>query len=89
MNHRKNIIRYLVCLVASACLFEVAIDFHAPRCADCFALRGVPFAYFNEGGFAGGGGWIWSDLIADVLLVFATAGLFAWAWKRFAERHSR
>jgi len=45
-------------------------------CADCFRPHGLPFTYFREGGFAGGGGIVWLGAVADAVAVAGAALLF-------------
>lgn len=68
----KAAVRYIVAFLASLALFWIAnttyYDFRPP-CADCFFHYGVPFAFVNQGGFVGGGGWMWKGTVADLVLV--------------------
>jgi hypothetical protein len=40
-------------------------------CWDCFFPYGLPFTFFREGGYAGGGGVVWSGMALDLLVLFA------------------
>jgi hypothetical protein len=57
-------------------------------CDDCFFLYGVPFAYFNEGGFAGGGGYILSGVLGDGIVVIICGAVMAEIWGWFAKKRS-
>jgi hypothetical protein len=75
---------YAAGLLASAGLFALLnyFDFHRQiDCADCFFPYGKPFTFFREGGYAGGGGVVWTGLTADVLAVVMVAAVLAYLWK--------
>lgn len=57
-------------------------------CYDCFFPYGLPFTLFTEGGYGGGGGIVWSGLLADAAIVpiFATISTLLWNQTR---RHRR
>ena len=69
----QTAVRYVVSLLASVALFYIVnltyYHYRPVSCYDCFFHYGVPFAYYNEGGFAGGGGWIPTGVAADFALV--------------------
>jgi hypothetical protein len=54
-------------------------------CYDCFRPYGLPFTFFRDGGFGGGGGIVVFGAIGDLLVVLGTAALFAWIWKWCAD----
>ncbi len=65
----------------SACLFAVLNWFNALRpvtCYDCFFRYGIPFTFYRDGGFAGGGGIVWAGLFGDIALLSAVGGVVAW-----------
>jgi hypothetical protein len=75
---RRNLI---VGLSVSLCLFSAVNFVHNPTstwCADCFRPHGVPFTYFREGGFAGGGGFVWPGVMGDSLVAIAFGMATAW-----------
>jgi hypothetical protein len=73
--------RFLISLLV-AFLLLVAINLLIPglHCSDCFARRGWPFAYYNEGGFADGAGYIWSGVAGNSIVLLVLAALIAWGW---------
>jgi hypothetical protein len=72
--------RFAIGLAIAIVLFVIAnLIVGEPNCDDCFAKVGFPFHYINHGGFAGGGGYIWSGVALDagaVLLVAIMIGAF-------------
>jgi hypothetical protein len=67
-------------LFGSACIFVVMnIHYWRPAsCADCGFPHGLPFTFFREGGFAGGGGIVWIGMAGDVLVLLAFGLAAAW-----------
>jgi hypothetical protein len=65
----------------SICMF-VALnyaEFRKPAmCDDCFFPRGLPFTFFQEGGFLHDSGVVWSGVAADFLVVLAVAAATAY-----------
>jgi hypothetical protein len=60
------------------------------RCADCHAHIGFPFAYYDEGGFAGDDALLWLGLVADLIVILGIAFGAVLGWERYrAKRHSR
>jgi hypothetical protein len=53
-------------------------------CYDCFFPYGVPFTLFTEGGYAGGGGFVWSGLVTDAALIPAFAAFCTLLWNQIA-----
>jgi hypothetical protein len=45
-------------------------------CYDCFFPYGVPFTFYRDGGYAGGGGLVLRGLAADTITVILSAALF-------------
>ena len=89
----ESVRRYGIALMVSCLLFGAAniVHFNRPAwCVDCFFPYGVPFTWFQDGGFAGGAGIVWLGLAADVVCVVGTALLAGGAWDlstRFAMGH--
>lgn len=54
-------------------------------CADCFFPYGAPFTFFRDGGFAGGGGIVWSGVVFDLLAVIAVGVALGSVWDRIAR----
>ena|SRR5215467_1127383 len=82
--------RYAISLLLSACVLGIAnhlASLRPPTCFDCFAAHGIPFTYFQDGGFAGGAGFVWSGVLGNTLVVVATGAIIAWVWNRLAQRH--
>jgi len=53
-----------------------------------FFPYGLPFTIYDEGGFAGGGSFIWSGLIADVFLMLVLGIASGWVFQKISERSS-
>ena len=80
-------IRFQWCVIAAASILVVVniANFLRPvGCADCFFPYGLPFTFFTEGGFAGGGGFVWYGLIGDAALIPAVATLGTVLWNQIA-----
>ncbi|HEY3973768.1 MAG TPA: hypothetical protein VGM18_12240 [Candidatus Sulfotelmatobacter sp.] len=83
--------KYGAGILAAACLFWIVNHFHLlqpVRCSDCFFRYGVPFAFFNEGGFGGGSGIIWLGVLGDALVVVVAGAILGWTWNRGLRRRS-
>ena len=83
--------RYVVALLASACVLGIANRIYSlrpPACYDCFAPHGLPFTYFHEGGFAGGEAFVWSGVVGDALLILSIGVIAGWIWNRISQNHS-
>ena len=78
--------RYAVSLVVTVLVFWLANRMQAPRCYDCFAEVGVPFHYYNEGGFGGGAHWLWLGLLGDLAVIVLAATVAAYAWGRISRK---
>ena len=83
---RRNI---LAGLCVSACLFAVVnyANFRKPAtCADCYFARGLPFTFFQQGGFGGDSCLVWLGVAADSLAVLVTgvavACTFPWVIRK-------
>ena len=63
-------------------MLNVGYEVMFPACVDCHAHMGVPFAYLDGGGFDGGGGLLWSGVVADSLVILATASGLTVAFRR-------
>ena len=83
--------KYRIAVAATALVFVVVNTVHFLRpatCADCFFPCGLPFTFYRDGGFAGGGGLVLRGLAADVATVIAIAVLLGSLWQRVAARRS-
>jgi hypothetical protein len=72
-------------------VFVVVNTFHFLRrvsCYDCFFPYGVPFTFYRDGGFAGGGGLVLRGLAADTMIVLISAVLVGGLWQWLAEKRS-
>jgi hypothetical protein len=61
-------------MLAGAAIFGVVnlSNFLRPvTCWDCFFPYGIPFTFFREGGFAGGGGIVWIGATGDAAIVLS------------------
>ncbi len=54
-------------------------------CADCFFPYGVPFTLFTEVGYGGGGGFVWTGLVADAALIPAFATVCTLLWNQMSR----
>jgi hypothetical protein len=79
--------RYVISLTASVLVFAAVNFRHLFRhviCDDCFFSYGLPFVFFSEGGFVGGGFRLIGTTL-DALLVLAFGVSLAMAWKRIVR----
>ena len=77
-------------LLGAGFVFAVVNYIHAMRnvtCWDCFFPYGLPFTFFREGGYAGGGGFVLYGAALDALVVIAGGVAFASAWKWYSHKH--
>ncbi len=80
--------RFAIGLLTSFCIFGIANNLNIWRpdmCSDCFAPHGFPFAFFHEGGFAGGAGWIWRGVQWDVGIMLAAGIVLGGVWSGLAR----
>jgi hypothetical protein len=81
--------RYAIVFAATGLIFVIANTVHFLRpvtCYDCFSPYGLPFTFYRDGGFAGGGGLVLRGLVADAVTVLVIAALLGGFWQRFAAR---
>ena len=81
--------KYVISLGLAAGLFLLLNSLQKTTCSDCFFRQGLPFAYFNEGGYVGGGGYIWLGVVGNFLVVVVTGISLGWMWTRIAGRIPR
>jgi len=67
-------------------VLNVGFGVMSPACNDCHAHVGVPFAYLDGGGFDGGGGLLWQGVVADSLVILATASALTVVFQRLFSR---
>jgi hypothetical protein len=80
--------RFQWCVIAAASILVIAniANFLRPVwCADCFFPYGMPFTFFTDGGFAGGGGFVWLGLVGDSALILASATVCTLLWNQIAR----
>jgi hypothetical protein len=80
--------RFQWCVIAAASILVVVniANFLRPVwCADCFFPYGLPFTFFTDGGFAGGGGFVWLGLVGDAALIPAFATVCTLLWNQIAR----
>jgi hypothetical protein len=83
--------RYGIALAAVGLMFVVANTFHFLRsvtCDDCFFPYGVPFTFYRDGGYAGGGGLVLRGLAADAATVIVGTLFLGGLWRWLAEKRS-
>ena len=76
--------------LASATVFGVVNYLHFSRpvtCDDCFFPYGLPFTFFREGGFAGGGGLVWEGIALNVVVLVAVGLILSWTLRTLAKRY--
>jgi len=79
---------YSISFAAVGLVFAILNTVHflrPPTCWDCFFPYGVPFTLYHDGGYAGGNGFVWGGLAADVGCVVLAALLVGCAWERIAR----
>jgi hypothetical protein len=82
MDHldRDSIRRRALVVLCALSTFAVANAFtywrHTPRCLDCQYTTGIPFAFLEEGGFAGIRRLLWRGVAGDIAAILAV-GLLA------------
>jgi len=83
----KTRIRFQWCVSAVAFIvvaINIANLLRLVSCADCFFPYGLPFTFFSEGGYGGGGGFVWHGIAGDAAVIFAFASLCTLLWNRIA-----
>jgi len=78
--------------LASATVFGVVNYLHFSRpvtCDDCFFPYGLPFTFFREGGFAGGGGLVWEGIALNlnVVVLVAVGLILSWTLRTLAKKY--
>jgi len=89
--NKSTIRRYAVSVIVAYVAFVIFNHWYFAGkgyCYDCFFHYGVPFAYFNEGGFAGGGGYILSGVLGDGIVVIIGGAVIAKIWQWFLKKRS-
>jgi hypothetical protein len=88
--HNRHVFPYVVGVLVSACVFVIINykNFHRPQsCNDCFLPYGVPFTIYQEGGFAGGAGFIWTGLVGNMVLMLVLGIVSGWILQKISERN--
>jgi hypothetical protein len=83
--------RFVVAFAATGLVFVIANTVHFLRpvsCNDCFYPYGVPFIFYREGGYAGGGGFVLRGLAADTLTVLVSGLVLGGFWQLIAAKRS-
>jgi hypothetical protein len=83
--------RYGIALAATGIVFAAANTLHFLRrvtCYDCFFPYGVPFTFYRDGGYAGGGGLVLRGLAADTGTVIVSTVLIGGLWQWLAAKRS-
>jgi hypothetical protein len=84
-NDLREGFRYFASCLFSACLFVIINWFHFLRpvsCADCYSQYGLPFTFYNAGGFGGDSAIIWRGFFADLYVAIAVGVLLGWTWNK-------
>ena len=75
---------YTIALAATGLVFVIANTAHFLRphwCWDCFFPYGLPFTFYQDGGYGGGAGFVWGGLAADIGCVVGVALLVGRVWE--------
>jgi hypothetical protein len=59
---------------------------YSRRCLDCMTTLGLPFPFFQQGGFFYIRRFVWWGLAADVATIFFVAAVIAGIWQHFSRR---
>ena len=89
MRSPGTIIQYFLGIAASTSVFAIINYRHFHRlknCADCFFPYGWPYTIYHDGGYAGGAGFVWTGVVADLLIVIALGIAIAWIWTKIFEQ---
>jgi hypothetical protein len=82
--------RFVISLMAAIIFFLVADHIvHKYKCDDCFQPHGWPWAYYHEGGYAGGEGYEWKGVAADSVAAFTVAIAITGLWTSVRGRGGR
>lgn len=65
--------------------FNIANLLRFVSCFDCFYPYGLPFTFYTEGGYAGGGGFVWYGIVGDAAVIFAFAAVCTILWNRIVR----
>ncbi len=79
--------RFQWSIIAAASVLVAINIIHFLRpvwCADCFFPYGLPFTLFTEGGYGGGGGFVWTGLVSDAALIPVLAAISTLLWNQIA-----
>jgi hypothetical protein len=82
-------LRFFLSAMVLVVLLKIISEEARPKCWDCSAHYGFPFAYYGDGGFAGGAGVIWPGLLGDFAIVIVGAALIVQAWEFLTHSRSR
>jgi len=92
MSYRDKTWKYAVSMLSVASLLGIANALNLSRtvsCFDCFFPYGVPFAFYQEGGYAGGAGILWRGVAADALVLLVCGVAVAKVWERISQHRSQ
>jgi hypothetical protein len=84
-----RIVRFAVGILVSMFMFSALNTVNQPSCSDCFAFVGVPFRYYQEGGFTGGGHWLVGGVIGDLACIIAVGVGMGWTWGRLLRKRKK
>ena len=80
--------RFQWCIIGGTLVLVAVNMVHFLRpvwCADCFFPYGLPFTLFKDGGYGGGGGFVWTGLAADAALIPTFATICTLVWNQIAK----
>lgn len=92
MFYRDKTSKYALSMLSVALLFGIANALNLSRtvsCFDCFFPYGVPFAFYQDGGFAGCAGILWRGVAADALVLLVCGVAVAAIWERISQHRSQ
>src|SRR5215469_14720677 len=88
-NLTRTTQRYTLAFAATALVFGVLNTLHFLRpvtCSDCLFPYGLPFTFYRNGGYTGGGGLVLGGLLADAATIVAIALLLGAFWEYLATK---
>ena len=91
MSYRDKKSKYALSMLSVATLFGIANALNLSRtvCFDCFLFYGVPFAFYQDGGFGGGARILWRGVAADALVLLVCGIAVAEVWERISQHRSQ
>lgn len=83
-----NLRRYAKSFLALSIVLVVVNSLNFSRqvtCWDCFFPYGLPFTFYQDGGYGGGAGIVWKGLLADCGILIVASAFVGWIWTTVAR----